>query len=252
MPTVISIEKSVNVTKIVGVCSIIFLVSELTQTLKSLHNLNSAHRWPVFRGKEGCCTSQHSPYARTCAIGGVRWKVGEAPGRRRASCAARLGHGCARLDRLPFLIRCSDCRLKAKGAREAPRSSAFLSKDFHRSPPDRPRVGLASPRGVGSGKNDQRGRAGREKRDAGLELCGARRLSLVLGEPPKGRCCWARIFCPPAEEKMWVAAPAHPHLRCRFSRSSIDDGDDAASPSGLFLLLRILLVRDSCSPIFGL
>lgn len=142
--------------------AIIFLISELTHPLKIPHYLNSADTCLVFESKERCCTLQHSPYARTCAIGGVRWKVGEAPGRRRASCAARLGHGCARLDRFLFLIRCSDCRLNAKGGREALRSSAFLRKDLHRSPPDR----LTSPRGVEGGKkNDQRGRAGRKRKE---------------------------------------------------------------------------------------
>lgn len=142
------------------ICAIIFLISELTQLLKIPHNLNSTDTWLVFKSKERCCTLQHSPYARACAIGGVRWKVGEAPGRRRASCAARLGHSCARLDRLLFLIRCSDCRLNAKGGREALRSSAFLRKDLHRSPPDR----LASPRGVEGGKKTIR-EGGLEERE---------------------------------------------------------------------------------------
>lgn len=127
---------------------------------------------------------------------------------------------------------------------------AKISTEVHRTAcasGSRPRGGTEG------GKSDQKGRAWKtETRNCGLELCGARRLSQHLGEPLRGRCCWARIFCPPAEEKMWVASPAPPHPRCRFSRSSIDNGDDAASPSGLFWLLRIRLVRDSSSSIFGL
>lgn len=71
---------------------------------------------------------------------------------------------------------------------------------------------------------------------------------------PRGRCCWPQMvhdFCPPAEEKMWAAPTAHPPRSRRIFRPRIDDGD-APFSSGLFLLIRILLVPDPRSLNLGL
>lgn len=194
-----------------------------------------------------CCTSQHPARARTCAVGGVRWKVGEAPGRRRASCA----QGLAADVRVSIGSR-SRSDVQTLGWTLKQHAWRLLLRE---TPTEAHRTACASgsrPRGGPRAEKASRGRVRKEgERTVGRELCGARRLSRFRGAP-RGRRCWARIFCPPAEEKMWVAAPAPPQPRRRFSQPSSDDGDDAASPSGLFLLLRILLVRDSCSSIFGL